>query len=219
MLKRKNRLPVLILLFTAALILASCGGSRRSDPEVTTFELNADGTVIQTIKGTLGDQMTTEGLQGYINEQLTAYSAKNGADRIMLDDLDASGSKVSIRLNYSSIEDYAAFNGVDAFIGTVESAFQKGYSFDRSFKSAAGAAMNGYTVPVEYPGLNVIVLKEAMNVVLPEKPVLVSDDITINDDGSFTIGRSVKSNIPEIFQTVNENVSYIVYKQSETDKK
>ena len=63
--------------------------------------------------------------------------------------------------------------------------------------------------------MRVLVLQEPMTVSIPEKAVLYSDNMKKNDDGSYTISDSDVSGIPDIFQTINIEPSYIVYKASD----
>lgn len=217
--KKTSCFFILLISVLCISFLSSCG-SKETKPEVTTFKLNEDGTVQQTIIGDLTDGTTVSGLKDYINELIADYTkGEDEAPAVVLESItEMGGDAADIVLSYASIDDYASFNNIDAFVGSIEEAYQKGYHFEKSFVTENKTNISGYMLPAEYPELSVLVLREAMNVILPEKAVIVSDDIAFNDDGSYSISRSVRDDIPEVFQSVNNNCSYIVFKQTVSEK-
>ncbi len=206
---------IIIVLLGAAFALALCACGETAVSDGTTFALNRDGSVTQTIIGTNEDRIGKNDLTSFVEQQVAAYNPGGGDPPVVLRSCDIDGNRISIELHYASIDDYAAFNHVPAFEGDVEEALTKGFLFGSRFLTNSGLEYSGYTIPVEYPEMRVLVLQEPMNVVIPEKAVLYSDNMKKNEDGSFTISDSDVSGIPDIFQTINIEPSYIVYKASE----
>ncbi len=208
-----KRIITVLLIAVFALVLCACGETAVSDG--TSFVLNRDGSVTQTIVGTNEDQIGQNELSSFVEQQVAAYNPGGGDPSVVLRSCDIDGNRISIELHYASIDDYAAFNHVPAFEGDVEEALTKGFLFGSRFLTSSGLEYSGYTIPVEYPEMRVLVLQEPMTVTIPENAVLYSDNMKKNEDGSFTISDSDVSGIPDIFQTINIEPSYIVYKASD----
>lgn len=208
-----KRIATVLSIAVFALALCACGETAVSDG--TSFALNRDGSVTQTIIGTNDDSIAQNDLTTFIQQQVEAYASGSEEPPVELKSCDIDGNRISIELHYASIDDYAGFNHVPAFDGDVEEALTKGFLFGSRFLSNSGLEYSGYTIPVEYPEMRVLVLQEPMTVRIPENAVLYSDNMKKNEDGSYTISDSDVSGIPDIFQTINIEPSYIVYKASD----
>ena len=211
--QRILRLSIVLISVLSALALFGCGSA--SAPDGTSFVLNRDGSVTQTIIGTNDDMIGRNDLSAFIEQQVEAYASGRDESSVELNSCSIEGNRISIELQYASIDDYADFNHVPAYDGDVEEALTKGFLFGSRFLTDSGLEYSGYTIPVEYPEMRVLVLQEPMTVSIPEKAVLYSDNMKKNDDGSYTISDSDVSGIPDIFQTINIEPSYIVYKASD----
>lgn len=211
--KKSSRVlwPVLLILFIAVL-LSGCGGKRTPSPTATTFQLNKDGTVTHTIKEAYTDSFTEEELENYVREQITAYVVSEEEPAVTLEECSIAKEEITIVMNYASIDEYAAFNQVSAYLGDLSSAARAGYSFARGFVTDTGLSVSGFTLPAEYPDLSVLILQESQNVIVPFEPILISDDITVNEDGSYSIAKEKGYDLPEILETVNPGCSYLIYR-------
>jgi len=203
---------LLIIAAAAAALFAfsSCGKAPASD--ATVFRLNKDGSVTHIIVEKNEDSIDQEELTAYINSQINAYGTGEEENPVELKSCRADINGITIEMQYASINDYAAFNNVPAFDGSLEEAVKNGFGFGSGFTSESGLAYSGYTLPVEYPGLQVLVLQEPMNVIIPQSALLVSDNIQKNSDGTYKITESEVGGIPEVFRSVNAEPAYIVYK-------
>lgn len=204
-----KKLLIFVAAVSAIFAFSSCGKAPVSD--ATVFRLNKDGSVTHIIVGNNEDSIDQEELTAYINSQISAYGTGE-EDPVELKSCRADMNGITIEMQYASINDYAAFNNVPAFEGSLEEAVKKGFGFGSGFTSESGLAYSGYTLPVEYPGLKVLVLQEPMNVMIPQDALLVSDNIQKNSDGSYKITASEVGGIPEVFRSVNAEPAYIVYK-------
>jgi hypothetical protein len=66
-------------------------------------------------------------LSEFISETVDTYVAKAGEGTVEVQDFAVENQKAHLYLNYASAEDYAEFNGVEFFAGTVLEARAAGY--------------------------------------------------------------------------------------------
>lgn len=214
----KRYIILTIALFV--LLLSACGEKdKKEDPAATTFELKEDGSIVHTIVETNENDYPEAEMRSFFEEEIAAYNEPYKEPHITLDDFEIkNGNTVYASMTYSSIEDYAAFNDVICYTGTLTDALKSGYSFERDMTSAAGVSIAGFTLPAEYPSLEVLVLQESMQVVVPGSVAAYSSLVTGGDDGPYVISSVPDERLPEYFRTVNSIPEYIVYFKTVTDE-
>lgn len=210
-----------ILLFTLMLLAAACFasgcGERKLNVSATTLRLNKDGSITHVIIGDNPSGYTQDELFSYVDGLISSYNTDPEQPAVTLDDLTISGDGSSIRIamKYLSWYDYTYFNNVPFFVGSIKNALNQGYDFSAVFSADSGLKLSGYTLPAEYPDLNVMVVTEAMDVMLPSDAIMISDTVTRNENGSYTVAKSINENVPEVFQTVNSQYSYLIFKTTQ----
>ncbi len=200
---------VLLLIAVSALFVSAC--SMSPSVTTTTFQLNDDGSVTHTIIDT--SSVDKQSLESYIDDALANYNKDSENPSVVLDSLsvNSESSEIKIVMKYDSVADYASFNNLNAFSGTLTEALKAGYSFEGDFTTAAGISVLGYTLPAEYADLYVLILNEPMNVIIKDKNVYCTGSAVINEDGSYTINESTDSTLPDVFRTTNKEYSYFIY--------
>lgn len=125
-----------------ALIMILCTGllsacSQKTDADVSTVFVGKKGSIISVDVETLDrDYYSTEELETYIAGHLEEYTQENG-DTVEEVSFDVEEGTAKLKMKYDSYEDYAAFNGIELFTGTVVAAQAAGYDFDTEFYSAS----------------------------------------------------------------------------------
>lgn len=211
---KNRRISILaVLLFCLIAVNVSGCGSGTASVIETTFQLHEDGSVTHTIIDSYSDSFTEEELASYISEQVSSYVKNTEEPEITLEScgIENGNETIKIVMKYASVADYAEFNHVRAFTGWLQDAYKKGCSFSSGFVTNTGTYLPGYLLPVEYPDLNVLVLQEPMKVILPQKPILTSENVTANNDGSYSVLQDQTDAVPTLFQSVNNNPAYLVY--------
>ncbi len=203
-------LPCLLTAVLACFLLSACGSGKEAS--ATTFELNKDGSITHTIIETVGEEADENTVRSFIEQLVADYSAAKEEAPVRIDSVRKEPDGIfRVQMTYQSIEDYARFNGVKAFNGSMADALSAGFDFSKLCLADSGLAVSGYTLPAEYPDFSVLILQEAMDVRLPFKAILASEDIVRNDGGSYTISTNTAEGIPDVFQSVNTGYSYLVY--------
>ena len=200
-------------MIVSSFMFSACSGS--SDVTATTFQLNADGTVTHTVIDTAS--VDESSLRSYIDDALAAYNTDEENPAVELDSLSVKSDTPEVRIvmEYDSVSDYAAFNQVSAFSGTLSEALKAGYGFDGLFTTSTGLTVSGYTLPAEYADLNVLILNEPLNVVIKDHDILCTGAATVDENGNYSIEADFDTTLPEVFQTTNSGYSYFVYQSEE----
>ncbi|MCD7762954.1 MAG: hypothetical protein LUI14_07105 [Lachnospiraceae bacterium] len=129
-------------LLAAVTLLGGCseveqllGGQTAWTPqESDAISIAADGSVTEIIRDTLDESYyDVSELESMINSEITEYNSEHGEDTILIETFENEGTDVTLKLWYSSAEDYAEFNNVEFFSGSIIGAQMAGYLFDTSF--------------------------------------------------------------------------------------
>lgn len=201
---RKCGIPLVLLL---VLLLTGCHTIEYAD--VSTLEVGSRGDVIQVVVEPFsqedGDE---EGLRAMIRESVQEYNDAAGSERIVLGDLKFQEGQVRMMVNYENCTDYAAFNNVTLFQGTVEEAVVELYSFDDTFQNKAGETITGEEIQETAGQESVLILEEPVQVKVPGKIQYVSSNVKILSDdlAEVQIGDEGEDTV------VTEKEAYIVYK-------
>ena len=127
----------LIGLLVFSLLLTGCDAARST---TTSLTIDENGRVTEEIVEKQGkEDYTQEELTAYIEQELELYNrGKEGA--IQLNSCTVLNGDVKISLSYASCADYAAFNQVTCFLGTLQEAEDAGYEVERTWLDESGAA-------------------------------------------------------------------------------
>ena len=128
---KKYSALVLVLILCAGL-LSGCGKSYSTE-ESTVFVLKS-GKIISTDVESFDTSAYSENdLREYVEQAVTEYTAVHGKDTVALKKLTCVDGIATLILEYASTEDYAGFNGIDMYTGSVAEALAAGYRFDADF--------------------------------------------------------------------------------------
>ena len=139
-----KRIALVALLTGSMLLLGGCEQLKETgwlEQEETwkpagnaAVSVTRDGQITEYLKDTLDEAYYSAAeLQKMITAEVAEYNSQNGADSIVVEDFTAEGSKVQVTLTYQSAADYAEFNRVECYSGSMIGAQMAGYLFDTDF--------------------------------------------------------------------------------------
>ena len=103
-------------------------------PDCTAIQVDAEGTVTETVIDRLDQPYyKAEELTQMIASAILDYTGEHGAQSVVQESLTIENNTVHLVLKYAGPEDYAAFNNVSFFNGTMLGAQMEGYHFETSF--------------------------------------------------------------------------------------
>lgn len=116
----------------ALMLLTGCGAEFSADKDTVYVEKKG------TVKGAnvadfAKDYYDETELSDFITETVDTYVAKSGEGTVEIAEFAVEEGVAHVYLNYAGVEDYASFNGVDFFAGTVLEAKASGYDITCDF--------------------------------------------------------------------------------------
>ncbi|MCC8104365.1 MAG: hypothetical protein LIP11_19635 [Clostridiales bacterium] len=170
---RAKKRAVTAVLAAAVMLLGGCdiiNNQTEWTPESSdAISIAADGSITEIVQETLDQSYyDVAELESMIDTEVAEYNSEHGADSIKVEEFSNDGSMVTLRLWFSSAEDYAEFNNVEFYCGSMINAQLEGYLFDVSFYrvtdgEASGSAVS-YTKVFEDMSATVVIVQAPMEV-------------------------------------------------------
>lgn len=121
-------------------------------PEKTSLQVYGDGSVAETIFDHLDQAWYTgDELQDMIARSMNEYNAANGENALNVTEYSDEGGDVRVRLIYRTAEDYARYNNVTFFSGSMLDAEMEGYLFTGPFNSVDASGIKEEGVDTSEP--------------------------------------------------------------------
>lgn len=169
-------------------LLTGCGQSYETDK--STVFVKKDGKIVSTdVEAFDTNTYDEEGLKTYIENAVSAYTDANGKDSVVMKDLTVKDGNAMLILEYAGASDYAGFNGIELYTGSVSEALSAGYSFDVDFASVADGTIESCQVK-DFLGSDykVVIIKGNTTVNVAGKIAYVSTaNTTYVDSSTITI--------------------------------
>lgn len=202
-----------LCVFTAVSTLTACGTSFKA--EESTVYVKKNGAVYSAdIEDFNKDYYGGEELENFIKESVESYVASNGDGSVEVDSFKVKKSKdddtmAQLYLNYASYMDYARFNEVTFYAGTVAQAQEEGFPFDQDFQKADDGKLVGAADAREMLGFEG---KELKTVIIGEETAVKVDGvIQYVSDGNVELTGSDTANVRYDAENVEAQPGYIVY--------
>lgn len=190
--KKINRiLPVLGMV----LLLGGCG---KKMAEVTTIEIMKDGSIRHTMVEDFGEE-SAEALQSLMDEKAAAYNSSAAGGSVAVEDVEASEGIVRVVMTYPDAQAFDGFMNMDVvavdpalrapfFYGTVEEALMQGYDLEVTLQGVEEeGSLQGKSDLLAKGESTLLIYDNQMNLGAPvqislqEKPVYISDNVTVAD--------------------------------------
>ncbi len=181
------------IIFSVILLIglaAGCGN--KLDVEESTVYVDKKGSVISVdVESFEKDYYDEAELKSYIEEEIENYTSENGKKSVHLEDVAVEDSTATLKLKYASAEDYAKFNGIELYTGTVVKAMAEGYDFNVDFAAVKDGAVTGSVTKDEVIGnddYKVAIIKANTDVVVDGTIVYVSsENVSVTGENAVSI--------------------------------
>lgn len=184
-------------LIVAGLFIILCTGllsgcSQQTDVETSTVFIEKKGSVVSVdVEKFDKEYYEAEELENYIEKQVEEYGGKDGG--VEKSSFDVKDGKAKLKMRYDSYEDYANFNGIEFYSGSVVTAQAEGYDFDTEFYSVSENLKEQKAVDskkvLEDDDNKIAIIKANVDVSVPGKILYVSKrdtKVTAEDTVSIT---------------------------------
>ncbi len=138
--------------FFAALLLNGCNIKQPDTwkpQEPDAISVSSDGSLTETIKESLNEAYyDADELETMIRSSVEEYNQSNGEDSVKIKSLKNQDDTVTLKLKYASGKDFASFNNLEFYQGSIINAQLEGYLFDVSFYQIQDGEVKGAVVDV-----------------------------------------------------------------------
>ena len=164
---KKYSALVLVLIMCVGM-LSGCGKSYSTE-ESTVFVLKKGKIVSTDVESFDTSAYSEAALKEYVEQAVAEYTATHGKDSVVLKELTCMDGMATLILEYASAEDYAGFNGIDLYTGSVAEALAAGYRFDSDFAEIGKDSVKECTSSVFMNGekYKVAIIKANTNLTVP----------------------------------------------------
>ena len=154
-------------------------------------------------------------LQTMIDKEVADYNSQHGENSITVKTYEAAEGSVKLIMEYASAEDYATFNNVEFYYGSMINAQLEGYLFDVSYKKVRDGVVQGSAVSVSE-----VIRNMAATVMVVRAPleVKVPGEVMYTSTNAEVLGTSVVNATGEQDDKTDEGLvlpSNAVYKGEE----
>ncbi|MCR5733206.1 MAG: hypothetical protein K6G22_01245 [Lachnospiraceae bacterium] len=159
-----NMLSCLFAALIFCVFLSGC--DKTVDYNETTISISKKGIVKnEIVEGFSQVYYKEDELRSMIEEEVGEYAGLTGdKDRVKFDDLTVEKGKVKVMMTYKSYEDYADFNDVEFFYGTVNEAMTDGFSLEVTMKSTVDGSNIGKDDIMKLGSSKMIIISEPVMV-------------------------------------------------------
>lgn len=186
--KRQEAVPmkkwiVLMIGIWGTLLLCGCG-AKSTEINETTVVINRSGKIIDAIVESFNSQYYDEAeLRSMINDELAEYGKLSGSsDNAVLSDFSITNDTARVLVEFATPEDYASFNGVSFFYGTISDAYDAGYDLDVTLKSSTGKDTIGKTELMEMGKNHIVIASEPIRIQAYSKILYSTANVDIIDE-------------------------------------
>ncbi len=185
-------------------MLAGCGKSVEADASLVYVDKKGAVTSVDVESLDVNTYDETE-FEAFVDEAVEEYNAVNGKNSVKSEGITVEEGVAKLQMKYKTAEDYAAFNGIEFYAGTVVDSLAAGYTYDTDFVKVEDGTVTGTAAKQEIyagEGLKVVIIRANTNVQVEGKICYVStenvrlagpDSVSIRDgytpqDGAYTAG-------------------------------
>lgn len=168
-------------LVALALMLFVTGCSIGSfDSDNNKVQIGKDGSITGAIVEEFAESYYSDTeLEEMVNETVEEYNSSG--EKIKVDKLEIKNGIAKLIMEYDSANDYAEFNGVDFFYGTISDAMDAGYDFAGTFVSSEDDSTLSTDALKALDNYKVVIFEEDMDVEVNSNILYSNDYANVTD--------------------------------------
>lgn len=180
---------IVIICLVFSFMLTGCGGVNVKNIDETAIIISKKGTVKDAIVESFDKDYYSENeLRHFFAERIDEYNSKNNSGKVNLSELKIKKGVAKAILDFDSVETYMDFyEDTVLFYGTVNEAYDAGYTFDVSLKAAFSSETIGKSDVMEMKKSYVIITDEQSRVVCPKNIAYASANVEVIDKKNVRI--------------------------------
>ncbi|KAB1437497.1 hypothetical protein [Candidatus Galacturonibacter soehngenii] len=173
----KNR-KAFVAVFLILMLMTGC--SQAFDAETNTVYVKKDGAVMQAIIEEFNESNYDQNeLEEIIKQDVSSYN--NGTEAIKVEKYKVKDNIAKLITSYAKASDYAIFNDVEFFAGTISEAKTEGYEFDDMFMSVDENNTVGSETIKSLSQYKVVIFEENIRIMTDSKILYMSSNTKLID--------------------------------------
>lgn len=185
----------------SCMLLWGCGAGK-DVLEETTLIVQKNGKVTDAIVESFDKEYySAQELQGMVTDELAEYGRLSGdKDNAVLSEFTVEDGLAKVLIEFATPADYASFNGVEFFFGTISEAYEEGYNLDVTLKSSTSQDTIGKEALMEMGKSHIIIVNEPIRIQTYNKILYSTANVDIIDEKTARISSE------------SEGLAYIILK-------
>lgn len=172
--KMKAFVAVLFIL----MLMAGC--SKSFDADTNTVYVKEDGSVMHAIIEDFSESnYDSSELEKMVNESISEYN--DGSENVKVEKYKVKNEIAKLIMSYQSSSDYANYNKVDFFVGTISEAKNAGYDFEQKFTSIEDQNTVGAETIKSLTQYKVVIFDEDVQLKTDSKILYISSNTSLVD--------------------------------------
>lgn len=182
-----NRSIRYIIILVLILVLTGCA-AKDEDYEETTIKVARKGKITERIVESFGkDYYDLEELKGEFARSVSDYNESIGSEEILLRGVELKDSKVYVNIDFKGPSDYERFVGETLFVGSINDAYDEGYTMDVTLKGVRSGDKIGKVQIMGMKDKNIIILSEHVRINTFKDIAYVSANVDVIDSNSARV--------------------------------
>jgi hypothetical protein len=192
-----KKIKAFVGVFLVLMLMAGCS-LKSFDAETNTVYVKEDGSIMQALIEDFSENYYdgTE-LEDLIKQNVNEYN--DGTENVKVEKYKVKDDTAKLITSYNSGVDYAKFNEVEFFAGTISEAKSEGYDFDDKFTSIEDNNTVGAETIKSLTQYKVVIFEENVQLKTDSKILYISSNVKLVDAKTAT------------FIEETEGLGYIVY--------
>lgn len=199
------------LMLTVCLLSGMLAGCGSVDSDSTIVSVGKKGMITTIdVEDFEQDYYTEEDFKAFAEDAINTYNMSHEVDAVTLSEFTVTDGVAKLKMEFKSAEDYAGFNGIPLFQGTIVDAVAAGYKFEGTFSAVEKGEVTGSATKTEIladADLKVVIIQANTDVQVAGKICFVS-----NQNVTVTAKDIVSIRDAENLALESEVLTYIVYK-------
>ena len=167
--------------------LTACAESEDNFEE-TTITVERRGKVSENIVESFDkDYYDIEELKSEFTDSVNDYNESIGGEEIRLKKMELKNSKVYVNIDFTGPSDYERFVGERLFVGTIDDAYDNGYSMDVTLKGVESGDRIGKVRIMGMKDKEIIILSEHVRINTFRDIAYVSANVDVIDSRSARV--------------------------------
>ncbi len=161
--------------------VSACGCGAKKSPE-TKLTINKDGMISSVIVESFGeDYYDLSELEDMANDEISYYNSEYTDPRISLDESGIlEDGRATLTMNFSNYIDFAHFNQVTFFYGTVAEASDKGFSVSGDLVDSQGVQISLSEIE-DISDRHIIITGDKAGIIAPYKISYMTKGVVLKD--------------------------------------